>query len=78
MEKPNKRLFEYGDASNKDRIYKFSSLTGEHGVYPLGQRERLTGSQCPICDNYIVSGYDQIDKWTLCPNCGFNTMGKTL
>lgn len=77
MGKPKKKLFKCGEPDNRGRNYHFTKLNGEEGYYPLGSREVLW-KKCPICENYIISGYDQMDKWIHCPSCDMNTSGMTL
>jgi hypothetical protein len=77
MKKPDERLFNYRGADNKGNDYHFKNLLGEKCVHYLGTTEKLW-KKCPICGNYTIAGYDQIDSWCRCPSCNMNTLGMTL
>jgi len=78
MKKPDKNLFEYDDTGgNKPRTYRFTKFDGTEGSYVLGRTERLW-KKCSICGNYIVAGYEYMDKWMRCPCCKINTSEITI
>lgn len=71
----DKKLFEHRPES---RFYEFKKLNNKIGSAYLSSDERLVNAKCPICDNYLIVGYDYMDKWCRCPDCKMDTHNMTI
>ena len=65
---PPKQYFNY-NFGHEPRTYTFVRPNGSVDSVNLRDREKLT-VKCKVCDNYMVSGYDEMDRWHNCPCCG--------